>query len=182
MQRCLPCGDWAVGNAGFHIGKRREGDSEMSLWACSLAWRQTDGRTDKCRMVKKRQSSSDTEFRFDVPGSPDKACEAQHGAPDSPGSVFLRWVPPAVCLSRGWLLQELWPPSLGWQCAKGEGKAGLASGQGTEEGHGQGWELLNKQTFPLWQENNCGVCLRTSQDQETGQSYTSSGPDSLSGS
>ncbi|ELK29713.1 GRAM domain-containing protein 3 [Myotis davidii] len=41
-------------------------------------------------MVKKRRSSSDTEFRFDVPGSPDKACEAPHGAPDSPGSVFLR--------------------------------------------------------------------------------------------
>lgn len=41
-------------------------------------------------MVKKRRSSSDTEFKFDVPGSPDKACEeAQHGAPDSPGSVFL---------------------------------------------------------------------------------------------
>ncbi|XP_036265298.1 GRAM domain-containing protein 2B isoform X4 [Pipistrellus kuhlii] len=40
-------------------------------------------------MVKKRRSSSDTEFKFDVPSSPDKACEAQPGAPDSPGSVFL---------------------------------------------------------------------------------------------
>ncbi|KAM7148697.1 GRAM domain-containing protein 2B isoform 3-T3 [Molossus nigricans] len=41
-------------------------------------------------MVKKRLSSSDTEFRFDVPGSPGKAfAEAPHSSTDSPGSVFL---------------------------------------------------------------------------------------------
>lgn len=144
-----------------------------------MAW----GQTDKCRMVKKRRSSSDTEFRFDVPGSPDKACEAQHGAPDSPGSVFLRWVPPAVCLSVRRLASERALASFpGWQCAKVEGKAALAWGQGTEGGHGKGCECLNKQTFPLLREHNCGVCFRTSQHQVTRQPCSSSGPDSLSGS
>uniref|UniRef100_A0A673TPX8 GRAM domain containing 2B n=1 Tax=Suricata suricatta TaxID=37032 RepID=A0A673TPX8_SURSU len=41
-------------------------------------------------MVKKRLSSSDTVFRFDIPGSPRKASnEAPHSATDSPSSVLL---------------------------------------------------------------------------------------------
>ncbi|XP_040300658.1 GRAM domain-containing protein 2B [Herpailurus yagouaroundi] len=41
-------------------------------------------------MVKKRLSSSDTVFRFDIPGSPRKAgTEAPHSAADCPSSVLL---------------------------------------------------------------------------------------------
>lgn len=55
---------------------------------------------DKSTMVKKGLSSSnDTVFRYEIPGSPSKVgAEAQNSIPDSPGSVFLRWVHP-VCPS-----------------------------------------------------------------------------------
>lgn len=124
-------------------------------------------------MVKKRRSSSDTEFRFDIPASPDKACEAQQGAPDSPGSVFLRWVLPAVCLSSVCLS--------GFCPLTGPPERALASFPGVavcqggrERSLGLGARVLKgclakdvssrtDRPFPLLGEKHWAVCVRTSE-------------------
>ncbi|KFO32037.1 GRAM domain-containing protein 3 [Fukomys damarensis] len=51
-------------------------------------------------MVKKRLSSNDSVFQFDIPGSPQKAgAEAPLSSTDSPSPVFLRNASRSVTLS-----------------------------------------------------------------------------------
>lgn len=87
--------------------------------------------SDTRAMGKRRLGSSDTVFRFEVPGCPSKAgAEAPHSPADSPspspGSAFPRWVPP-VRPTEGCLRAPSSSPEVGMCPGERQGAA-LASG------------------------------------------------------